>query len=482
VDTGRTVARRAAGARRSAAVPPEPLPTASPEGRLPMHDDAPPPAPPESLEAAPAPVPAAVADRVSPPPPRPGSRGGSWWSTIFWLALFGAAGGYAATHPEEARKLWARVAPPPAPAKPPAARIVPVNATAARRADLDLFLDGLGSVVALNSVTLKSRVDGELVNVAFTEGQLVAEGDLLAEIDPRAYEVQLSQAEGQLARDQAALDAAKLDLERYESLAGLKQVTGQQIDAQRALVRQCEAALQIDRGRIDDVRLQLGYCRITAPISGRIGLRLVDPGNMVRAAEAKGLAVIAQVHPIAVVFTIPQDEIFRVQRALEASGRLAVDAYNRDFRTKLAGGELLAIDNQVDPATGTVRLKAVFPNDDDRLFPNQFVNARLLVQTLREAVVIPQAAVQHGPKSQFVYVVQPDSTVALRTVETGAAQGDNVAVTGGVEAGDLVVTDGIDKLTDKTKVAVRGLPGKGAGEAAVAAGPPAPEAGRGSGR
>lgn len=428
------------------------------------------------------PPPASASPPSAPPSGRSATRGGSWLSTLVWLGVLGAAGGYAATHQEDVRRLWARVVPPPAPAKAPAPRIVPVNATAARRADLDLFLDGLGSVVALNSVTVKSRVDGELVNVAFAEGQFVEEGDLLAEIDPRAYEVQLSQAEGQLARDQAALDAAKLDLERYESLAGLKQVTAQQIDAQRALVRQAEAAIQIDRGRIDDVRLQLGYCRITAPISGRIGLRLVDQGNMVRAAEATGLAVIAQLHPIAVVFTIPQDEIFRVQRALEAAGKLAVDAYNRDFRTKLAGGELLAIDNQVDPATGTVRLKAVFPNEDDRLFPNQFVNARLLVETLREAIVIPQAAVQHGPQSQFVYVVQPDSTVALRKVETGAVQGGSVAVTGGVEAGDMVVTDGIDKLTDKTKVAVRGLPGKDAGQAAVAAGPPAPEAGRGAGR
>jgi len=416
-----------------------------------------------------------------PPAASPARQRGSWLSTVVWLAALAAAGAYAASHPAEVKGWWERIVPPPAAAKAPPPRIVPVNATAARRADLDLFLNGLGSVVAFNTVTIRSRVEGELVNVAFAEGQVVREGDLLAEIDPRTYEVQLTQAEGQLARDQAAVDAARLDLERYESLAGLKQITAQQIDSQRALVRQCEAALQIDRGLIDNVRLQLGYCRITAPISGRIGLRLVDPGNIVRAGEAAGLAVIAQLHPISVVFTIPQDEIFRVQRALAASGQLAVDAYNRDFRTKLATGTLSAIDNQVDPATGTVRLKAVFPNDDDSLFPNQFVNARLLVETLRAATVVPQAAVQHGPESKFVYVVQPDSTVSLRTVETGAAQGDIVAVTSGVEPGDLVVTDGIDKIANKAKVAVRGLPGKGAGEAAVAAGPPAADAARGAG-
>ena len=408
-------------------------------------------------------------------------RSGSWWSTFFWLAALAAAGAYAAGNPAAVQRLWERVVPPPPAAKAPPPRIVPVNATAARRADLDLFLNGLGSVVAFNTVTIRSRVEGELVNVAFAEGQLIREGDLLVEIDPRPYAVQLTQAEGQLARDQAALDAAKLDLDRYESLAALKQITGQQIDSQRALVRQCEAAIQIDRGTIDNVRLQLGYCRITAPISGRIGLRLVDPGNIIRAGEAAGLAVIAQLHPISVVFTIPQDEIFRVQRALAAAGQLTVDAYNRDFRTKLASGTLAAIDNQVDPASGTVRLKAVFPNDDGSLFPNQFVNARLLVETLREAVVVPLAAVQHGPESKFVYVVQPDSTVSLRTVETGAAQGDVVAVTSGVEPGDLVVTDGIDKIANKAKVAVRGQPGKGAGQAAVAAGPPAADAARAAG-
>jgi multidrug efflux system membrane fusion protein len=371
------------------------------------------------------------------------------------------------------RRGLALVRPEAAAVKPQAPRVVPVTAVPARTADVDLFLNGLGSVVAFNTVTIRSRVDGELVKVAFQEGQSVNEGDLLAEIDPRPFEVQLRQAEGQLARDQAALTAAQLDLERYESLANLKQITGQQIDAQRALVRQCEAATQIDRGVIDNVRLQLDFCRITAPISGRIGLRLVDSGNIVRANDPAGLAVIAQLHPIAIVFAIPQDEIVRVQRALSATGRLPVEAYNRDFRTKLAAGSLLAIDNQVDTSTGTVRLKAVFPNEDNTLFPNQFVNARLLVETLSDATVVPAVAVQHGPDSNFVYVVQADSTVALRTVEPGPAQGDVVTIAAGLKPGDLVVTDGIDKISNKARVAVRGPGGRESGAAAVATGPTA---------
>jgi multidrug efflux system membrane fusion protein len=398
-----------------------------------------------------------------------------WWPTLLWLAAIGAAGVAVVRDPTLVERGWERglavLRPPAAAAKPQPPRVVPVTAVEARKADVDLFLNGLGSVVAFNTVTVRSRVEGELVKVAFQEGQSVEAGDLLAEIDPRPFEVQLRQAEGQLARDQAALTAAQLDLERYESLANLKQVTAQQIDAQRALVRQCEAATQIDRGLIDNVRLQLDFCRITAPISGRIGLRLVDSGNIVRANDPAGLAVIAQLHPIAVVFTIPQDEIIRVQRALAGSGRLPVEAFNRDFRTKLATGSLLAIDNQVDSSTGTVRLKAVFPNEDNTLFPNQFVNARLLVETLPGATVVPAVAVQHGPDSNFVYVVQPDSTVALRTVEPGPAQGDVVTIAAGLKPGDLVVTDGIDKIANKARVVVRGPGAGGSGAAAVATGP-----------
>ena len=341
--------------------------------------------------------------------------------------------------------------------KPLPPRIVPVTAVEARQGDMDLNLNGLGTVVASNTVTIRSRVDGELIEVAFAEGQPVEAGDLLAVVDPRPYEVQLRRAEAELARDEAAVQAAKRDLERYESLAELRQATQQQIETQQTLVRQAEAVAKIDRSLIDTAKLQLDYCRIEAPISGRIGLRLVDAGNIVRAGDAAGLAVIASVRPIAVTFTIPQDEIIRVQRALAATGRLPVEAYNRDLRVRLADGELTAIDNQVDSSTGTIKLKAMFPNEDDALFPNQFVNARLLVETLRGTTLVPLAAVQHGPESSFVWVVGPDTTVGLRIVETGPTQGDTVSVTSGLKAGELVVIDGIDKLTPKTKVTLRSM-------------------------
>jgi len=403
-------------------------------------------------------------DKAEPVRAADAARRGSWWPAAVWLLVAAVAGTVVYRDPAILERTAAWVRPQQTQPKAAAARVVPVTATPARQADLDLYLNGLGAVIASNTVTIRSRVEGQLVKVAFEEGQTVEAGDLLAEIDPRPYEVQLTQAAGALAKGEAALRAAQRDLERYESLADLRQITEQQIDAQRTLVQQCEAAIKIDRGVIDNVRLQLDYCRITAPISGRIGLRLVDPGNIVRANDATGLAVIAQFHPIAVVFTVPQDEIVRVQRALAANKKLPVDAYNRDFQTKLASGSLLALDNQVDSSSGTVKLKAIFPNEDNTLFPNQFVNARLLVETIRSATVVPVAAVQHGPKSTFVYVVQPDSTVELRPVITGVTQGDQVNIVSGLVPNELVVTTGIDKLNNKAKVAVRGAPNNPIGQ------------------
>ena len=307
-------------------------------------------------------------------------------------------------------------------------------------------------------MTIRSRVEGKLVKIAFAEGQMVREGDLLAEIDPRAFEVQREQAEGQLARDEAVLKSANLTLTRYQGLLQSKTIAQQQVDDQVALVQIAEGALQADQALVANAKLQLSYCRIEAPINGRIGLRLVDEGNIVRANEPTGLAVITQLQPIAVVFTIPQDDIARVQLQSGDGVQLEVDAFDRDFKRKLANGTLAAIDNQVDPATGTVRLKAVFPNDDGLLFPNQFVNARLLVETQRDAVVVPSSAVQRGPASPFVYVLQPDETVELRSVVIGPSEGIETSITSGLQPGETVVTDGIDKLQPGSKVSLRDKP------------------------
>ncbi|HLQ44763.1 MAG TPA: MdtA/MuxA family multidrug efflux RND transporter periplasmic adaptor subunit, partial [Planctomycetaceae bacterium] len=331
-------------------------------------------------------------------------------------------------------------------------RTIPVVTAVARLRDLDLYLNGLGTVTAFNTVTIRSRVEGELINVAFTEGQTVRERDLLAEIDPRPFEVQRDQAEGQLAKDEAAVKAGRLTLARYKELLPLKSVTAQEVDEQSALVQEAEGAIQMDRAMVANAKLQLTYCCIVAPISGRIGLRLVDRGNIVRANDPNGLAVITQLQPIALLFTIPQDDLARVLTPTRDWRSLNVDAYDRDFKTKLATGTLLAIDNQIDPATGTVRLKAKFANENNLLFPNQFVNARLLVETKREAIVVPSAAVQRGPNSTFVYVVQSDETVELRNVVIGPTEGLETAIESGLTAGQIVVTDGIDKLQPGAKV------------------------------
>lgn len=383
--------------------------------------------------------------------------GGNWWlSMLVWASIISV--GFSGWYYRD--KWWPYVAQ--LTAKPPVkqpVRVVPVVTAPVLKKDMDVYINGLGTVTAFKTVTIRSRVEGELINVAFTEGQMIQEGDVLAEIDRRPFEVQLQQAEGQLARDEATLKSADFTYKRYQELMQSKSIAPQQVDEQRSLVQQTTGAIQSDQAAVANATLQLTYCHITAPITGRIGLRLVDQGNIVRANDPNGLAVITQLQPISLVFTIPQDDISRVQKSSTGGKELMVTAFDRDMKIKLAAGKLLAIDNQVDATTGTVRLKAIFDNEDGLLFPNQFVNARLLVDTKKDAIVVPNAAVQRGPSSYFVYIVVNDDSVdppvekvEQRMVAVGLTEGAETVIESGLSPGEIVVTDGLDKLQKDTLV------------------------------
>ncbi|MDP4260835.1 MAG: MdtA/MuxA family multidrug efflux RND transporter periplasmic adaptor subunit [Bacteroidota bacterium] len=376
-----------------------------------------------------------------------------WWVLLLAVCLL-AVGTYAIL--TFAGKAQSRKTGQEGKAVAPAISVVAVQAI---KTDFNVYITGLGAVTPLNTVTVKYRVDGQLMEVIFREGQIVNKGDLLARIDPRPFEVQLLQAEGQMARDLALLKNARLDLQRYQELWKQDSVPKQQLDTQEALVRQLEGTIKTDQGQIDSAKLQLVYCRITAPISGRVGLRLVDQGNIVHASDANGLVVITQLQPITVIFSIPEDSLPQVLSRLNKREHLPVEAYDRELKQKLAVGTLLTADNQIDPTTGTIRLKAIFPNEKNELFPNQFVNARLLVAVRREATVIPSSAIQRGPQGTFVYVVKSDMTVEMRPASVGEIQGGDASVKTGLSPGELVVADGADRLREGSKVEVKAQSG-----------------------
>lgn len=333
-------------------------------------------------------------------------------------------------------------------------RALPVVALPAKTGNFPVYLDALGSVTALNTVTIRSRVDGEVISVKYEEGQMVKKGDLLVEIDPRQYQAALQQAQGQLSRDQAMLQNAQADLDRYN--AARETVSQQQIDTAKASVAEYEGAIKVDQGTIANAELQLSYCKITAPLTGKIGLRAVDEGNIVHASDSTGLATITQLQPIAVIFNLPEVNLPSVLSAAKDSQKVIADIFDASRTRKLASGALQAIDNQIDATTATVRIKAQFDNADGTLFPNQFVNVRLLVNTLNGVVLAPTSAVQNSPDTQFVYVVKSDDTVEMRPVTVSAASSDFSVIEKGLAAGEQVVTQGLDKLAPGMSVKAHG--------------------------
>jgi multidrug efflux system membrane fusion protein len=331
---------------------------------------------------------------------------------------------------------------------------VPVVAARARRGDIGVYITGLGSVTPIYTVTIKSRVDGQLMKIHYNEGALVHEGDLLLEIDPRPYQVALEQAEGNMIRDQANLANARVDLDRYQKLVAQEAVPEQQLATQKALVTQDEGIVKSDQAQIDSAKLNLVYCNITAPISGRVGLRLVDPGNIVHATDTNGLLVITQVDPISVIFTVAEDDLPVVLRKLAAGEHLRTGAWDRGDVTQIGSGTLSTVDNQIDPTTGSLRFRATFENKNNLLFPNQFVNVRLLVQSKAGITLVPNAVIQRSNTSTYVFLVKNDKTITVRPVTVGTTEGNETEIVSGVAPGDVLVMTGVDKLEEGTKVAV----------------------------
>src|SRR5262252_1514 len=376
--------------------------------------------------------------------------------------------------------LYGRQPAPPPQRQNPFAAAMPVVAAPAVTGDIDVTLNGLGTVTSLATVTIRSQISGQLVRVAYQEGQMINKGDLVAEIDSRPYELALAQAQGALERDQALLQAAELDLKRYQDLAKTNAIPRQQLDTQISLVAQDKGVVIADRAQIDTQKLNIAYCHIISPVTGRAGLRLVDPGNYVTANDASGIVVITQLQPISVIFTVAEDNLPQIVKRLRAGATMPVTAFDRSGATKLATGTLKTLDNQIDTTTGTLKLRAEFGNADDSLFPNQFVNVQLLIDTLHDATVVPTSAIQRGAPGTFVYLVNADNTVAVRPITLGPASAERVAIQSGLAPGDRVVVDGADKLRNGTSVVPRNADA-GAGGDGRAPGGSRPGGGGGAG-
>ena len=381
-------------------------------------------------------------DRPVPPRRRSRLRGLLW--LIVLAAVVGAVVWYVLRHQQPAAPGGRNAAGAP----------MPIGTATVQRGDMPITVAALGTVTPLAMVTVRTQLNGQLAEIGFQEGQMVNKGDFLAQIDPRPYQVALAQAQGQLAKDQAALANAEVDLKRYQTLVAQNSVARQTLDTQVATVAQDKATIQSDQAAIDTQKLNLTYAHIIAPVSGRVGLRQIDAGNYVQTASPTGLVVLTEVEPISVVFVLPEDAIQDVWPEVKSGKALTVTAYNRADNKLIATGSLQAVDNEIDTTTGTIKLRATFPNTDEALFPNQFVNARLLVRTIAGATIAPVAAIQHGAPGTFVFLVKPDGTVAVQKVETGGAEGDRVQIESGLKAGDVVVVDGADRLRDGSKVRI----------------------------